>query len=83
MIENKEKNIEGDNGLYKPAYPTLQQAWGIVGVIIVVTIGYGVLAGILQLALGDILKGALSFFNYVIPSFIVILIIRLWQKKNQ
>ena len=64
------------------AYPTIKQCWGMIGILILVIIGYSIPLGILSIALESINEGPFLLLNYAIPFVILILITRIWWKKN-
>ncbi|MDQ2180262.1 CPBP family intramembrane glutamic endopeptidase [Marinifilum sp. D714] len=66
----------------KLAYPSIKQSWGIIGILLLVMIGYGIPAGLIQIALGDTLQGPMSFVSYVVPLGIMIFIALSFKKKN-
>ncbi|WP_165836027.1 CPBP family intramembrane glutamic endopeptidase [Marinifilum breve] len=66
----------------KMAYPSIKQSWGIIGILLLVMIGYGIPAGLIQPVLGDSLKGPMSFINYALPFAILIFIVLGYKKKN-
>ncbi|MPQ45701.1 CPBP family intramembrane metalloprotease [Marinifilum sp. N1E240] len=78
MIEKEEYTIEAE----RSAYPTVKQGWGIIGILLIIVIGYSLPVGLIQLALGDTLKGPMSFINYAVPFIILIFVTRIWWKKN-
>lgn len=77
-----EEKIISDTNIVESAYPTVKQEWGVIGLLIVITLGVGVPIGILQLAIGETLNGLMGFLGYVIPFVVLILITRAWWKKN-
>lgn len=66
----------------KMAYPTVAQGWGIIGLFIIVAIGYAMPMEMVKLALGESAQGPMVFSAYVIPLVILIFITRAWWKKN-
>lgn len=64
------------------AYPSIKQTWGIIGILILVTIGYGAPLGIISLMVPDISKGPFLLLNYSIPFIVLILITRKSWKSN-
>lgn len=66
----------------KMAYPSIKQSWGIIGILIMIVIGYSIPVGLIQYALGDVLQGPMSFVNYVVPLGIMIFIALSFKKKN-
>jgi len=71
-----------ENSMEKMAYPTVKQGWGVIGLLILVSIGVGVPIYLIQLALGETLKGFMSFVGYSSQFIALILITRTWWKKN-
>ncbi|MCY1632867.1 CPBP family intramembrane glutamic endopeptidase [Marinifilum sp. D737] len=66
----------------KMAYPSIKQSWGIIGILLLVMIGYSIPVGLIQYVLGDVLQGPMSFVNYVVPLGIMIFIAISFKKKN-
>jgi len=66
----------------KMAYPSIKQSWGIIGILLLVMIGYSIPVGLIQYALGDVLQGPMSFVNYAVPLGIMIFIAISFKKKN-
>jgi membrane protease YdiL (CAAX protease family) len=64
------------------AYPTIKQGWGIIGLFLLVTIGYAIPVGLLEVMGIDIQSNLFSLLNYVLPLGILILITRSWWGKN-
>ena len=64
------------------AYPSIKQTWGMIGILILVTIGYGVPLGMISLVFEDISKGPFLLLNYSIPFVVLIFITSKWWKNN-
>lgn len=64
------------------AYPSIKQGWGILGLLILVTICYAMPLGIIGMFYPDIQQGPFHLLNYSIPIVILIFITRSWWKKN-
>ncbi|WP_372755713.1 lysostaphin resistance A-like protein [Labilibaculum sp.] len=66
----------------RKAYPSIHQGWGIIGILLLVTIGYAIPIGMLAFFNIDVQKGPFQLVNYVIPLIILIFITRRWWKNN-
>lgn len=77
---------EGNDGQFEAevemAYPTIKQGWGIIGLFILIAIGYGIPMGVLLVLEVDIYGDLLSLLNYIVPIVVLILITRIWWRKN-
>lgn len=66
----------------KMTYPSIKQGWGIIGLFLLIatvcSIPYATLK-IMHISMNDDL---FSFLNYTIPIIILLLITRIWWKKN-
>lgn len=75
-IENSQITIE------RKAYPSIGQGWGLIGILILVTIAYSIPIGILSFLKIDIQSGPFLLLNYTIPMLLLIAVVRNLWKKN-
>ncbi len=78
-IEVEENQIVAKTSL---AYPSIKQGWGILGLFILVTIGYIIPIAGLSIMNIDIKSDLFSLLNYIVPMVVLILITRFWWSKN-
>ena len=60
------------------AYPTIQQAWGILGLFLAITFVYFLPLGIISFFGFDIQMGPMLLVNYVLPLILLIFLCSYW-----